>query len=384
MNRIISILFILPMFYYSSAQMKPAVALQWKIASELPAANGQQQALGIAGPIAGINNNVLIVGGGSNFPDAAPWQGGKKQYYSALYVFKKEKDSLLNSGKVFHLPFPLAYAANCSTPKGIVCAGGENETGISKKVWLLQWDEGAGNVIVNHLPDLPVAVTNASVACIGNKIYLAGGEMRDSVSAHFYYLNLNNTAMGWQALPPLPQSVSHAVMIAQNNDKHAGLYVIGGRKKTTSGISELYSSVYAFDCITNQWSQKQSLPYALSAGTGIWWKNNILLFGGDKGETFHKTEQLIAAISNEKDSVKKEELIQQKAALQSTHPGFSNEVLEYNVAANKWTKRGAIPFTVPVTTTAILWGNEVLVPGGEIKAGVRTPQILLCHLSSKE
>lgn len=384
MNRIIPLVFILLMFYSSSAQQTPAVSLQWEIAGRLPAANGQQHALGIAGPVAGIDKQVLIVGGGSNFPDAAPWQGGKKQYYNELYVFSKESDTLIRQDKVFHLPHSLAYSANCSTSKGIVCAGGENEECISNKVLLLHWDESAGNVIINYLPDLPVAVTNASVTCIGSNVYLAGGEMKDSASNHFYCLDLNNTAAGWQALPPLPQPLSHAVLVAQSNGKQTCLYIIGGRKKTTSGISELYSAVYEFDCATNKWAEKQSLPYALSAGTGISWKNNILLFGGDKGETFHKTEQLIAAINNEKDSVKKAALIQQKAALQSAHPGFSNAMLAYNIVEDKWTKIGTIPFTVPVTTTAIVWSNEVVIPGGEIRAGVRTPQILLGHLSLNE
>ena len=60
------------------------------------------------------------------------------------------------------------------------------------------------------------------------------------------------------------------------------------------------------------------MPYALSAGTGILYDaNNIILFGGDKGTVFHKTETLIAAINAEKDEVKKQELIKQKNKLQS-------------------------------------------------------------------
>lgn len=42
--------------------------------------------------------------------------------------------------------------------------------------------------------------------------------------------------------------------------------------------------------------------------------NNIILFGGDKGIVFNKTEKLIAAINAEKDPVKKQELIQKKQA----------------------------------------------------------------------
>lgn len=126
-----------------------------------------------------------------------------------------------------------------------------------------------------------------------------------------------------------------------------------------------------------------SLPYAISAGTG--WSDGdceILLFGGDAGKTFNRTEELILAISREDDPVKKKILNQQKAALQATHPGFSKEILRYDVCGDAWSVIGAMPCDVPVTTTAVVAGDdEVLIPSGEIKAGVRTPRILQGKIS---
>ncbi|MGN6402318.1 MAG: kelch repeat-containing protein [Flavisolibacter sp.] len=382
MNRLTTFLLsILMLFSFSSlAQKKQAIALQWKIAGELPAANGLTS-LGIAGPVAGVHNNVLIVGGGANFPYGMPWRGGAKKYYDDVFVFEKNKDSIVYTSQTFHLPFTLAYTANCSTPQGIVCAGGENAEGLSKKVMLLQWNEKAKDLAIKDLPDLPFAVTNASITYTNGLIYLAGGEIVHGVSNHFLSLDLNNIEGGWKQLPSLPRSVSHAVMVVQSNGHHNCIYLIGGRKKKENTPSDLYASVFQFDFTTNQWTEKKSLPYALSAGTGIATGNNsILLFGGDRGETFHKTELLITAINAEKDSVKKQQLIQQKAALQASHPGFSKEILLYNTIENKWMKDGCIPFHVPATTTAVMWGGDVIIPSGEIKAGVRTPQILMATL----
>ncbi len=102
------------------------------------------------------------------------------------------------------------------------------------------------------------------------------------------------------------------------------------------------------------------MPYELSAGTGVaFGSHSILLFGGDRGKTFHKTEELIAAINRETDQNKKEELIQEKAALQSSHPGFSHDVLLYDTNTDTWKTIGDIPYAVPATTTAVKWGNEV-------------------------
>ena len=85
---------------------------------------------------------------------------------------------------------------------------------------------------------------------------------------------------------------------------------------------------------------------------------------------------LIAAINNEKDESKKQELILQKNKLQLAHPGFSNEVLLYNIKTNIWKAIDTIPFATPVTTTAVKWKSSFFIPSGEIKAGVRSPNIL--------
>lgn len=346
--------------------------IEWKLAGEIPHTN-----VGVAGPVTGVNNNVFIIGGGSNFPDSMPWLGGKKKYYSQGYIFKKAKEDSLVYFKLFHLPYSVAYAANCSTPKGIVAAGGENETGISNKVLLLQWNEGSNDVIIKNLPELPFAVTNASITFYNNKVYLAGGETKDAVSDKFSMLDLNDTAKGWQQLPHLSYPVSHAVMVVQSNSVDTSIYLIGGRKKKDNGISDLYAYTFEFNLNKNKWRQKQSLPYALSAGTGVAaGENYIILFGGDKGETFHKTEEIIAAINKETNEVEKKQLIKEKARLQTAHPGFSKEVLIYNTIEDKWKVIDTMPFHAPATTSAIKWNDEIFIPCGEIKAGVRTPQIL--------
>lgn len=380
------LLFLLIMFFTVStyAQKAKGNAMHWKIAARLPALNAQPKSLGFAGPVAGVHENVLVIAGGANFPDAMPWSGGKKKYYDDVYVYLKNKKSITLYKKIFKLPSSIAYSANCSTSQGIIYAGGENENGISNKVFLLQWDAVNETVVTKNLPDLPVAVTNAAAGFHNDIVYIAGGETVSVAVDQFYCLDMNNMAAGWKPLPAIPKPVSHAVLITQSNADHASIYLTGGRKKNTSGISDLYSSFFKFDILKNQWEEKASLPYALSAGTGIAaGSNNILIFGGDKGETFHKTEKFIVAINSEKDGTEKAELIQQKNTLQSSHPGFSKEILMYNSESNEWAAAGCIPFDSPVTTTAVKWGDKVIIPSGEIRAGVRTPQILSAKLDPK-
>lgn len=367
------------------AQQPTSDTIEWTTAAELPAINGRAQALGVAGPVVGVTDNKLIVGGGANFPDSMPWLGGKKKYYNEVYAFEKDvKGRIQLYPQTFRLPNAIAYSASVSTPQGIVVAGGESDSGLSSKILLLHWNAEKKDIAIHQLPDLPQPVTNASIAADESVVYLAGGESGNGVSDQFYFLDLKKAEAGWQPLPSLPKPTSHAVLVVQSDgkDKDKGIYIIGGRKRNGNGISDLYASVYRFDIKHKKWSEKQSLPYALSAGTGMaYGLHCILLFGGDKGETFHKTEELIAAINTEKSETKKQQLIQQKAALQASHPGFSNQVLQYNTCTNEWKAVGIIPFPVPATTTAVKWENEVVIPSGEIRAGVRTPNILVGEMT---
>lgn len=359
------------------AQKTKVNSIQWRLAGTLPATNGEAKALGVAGPLAGVHNNVLIVAGGANFPGAMPWNGGKKKYYSDAYLFKKRGDSVVHF-KTLNLPFSIAYSAVHSTSQGVLSVGGENENGITDKVFLMQWNSTAETIALKDLPHLPFAVTNASATVHHNKVYVAGGERAADVSTDFLVLDLDNISSGWKKLSPLPKPVSHAVMVVQSNGKEDGIYLLGGRKRNPGSTSDLYSSVLQYNLETGNWSEGEDLPYALSAGTGTaTGDHHILLFGGDAGETFHKTEGLIAAISKETDEEKKKALNEEKATVQATHPGFCRQVFLYNTKKKQWQKLDCIPFELPVTTTAIQWNDEVLIPSGEVKAGVRTPQILM-------
>src|SRR5574338_440942 len=81
--------YLIGLFYISSISAQDSPTIKWSIAAELPPVNGLTKNPGLAGVIAGINRNLLLIGGGSNFAEGMPWQGGKKMYYDAIYILKK-------------------------------------------------------------------------------------------------------------------------------------------------------------------------------------------------------------------------------------------------------------------------------------------------------
>ncbi len=387
MKRYYYIICLLLMFIAETvvAQYPAEWSVQFSIAAILPPEEGKQSSVGYAGAVTGVHQNHLLIAGGANFPEAMPWQGGKKIYHAEVFVYHQEGGQIKLVQQNAKLPEAIAYSAVCSTSDGVIYVGGENENGISNKVWMLQWNQHKKEIHFITYPPLPIALTNAAATWVNNTIFVAGGETAQDASEQFFQLDLNNLSAGWKTLPVIPQAVSHTVLVGIAHEANPVLYLIGGRKKNTNGISSLYNQVYEFNINSNSWSAKSPLPYALSAGTGIWYNvDQIIVFGGDRGTVFSQVENLLAAIAVETDPAKKQVLINQKNQLQISHPGFSKEVLLYQAKTNQWQALTNIPYDTPVTTTAVKWNDAIFLPTGEIKAGVRSPQILKATIHPKK
>lgn len=363
-----------------TAQKKHNIIVDWEIAAMLPAKSNEQVSLGFAGAISGAHNGKVLVAGGANFPNTMPWMGGKKVYYDHVYIYEQIDGRLKIKNTTNLLPEPIAYSASVSSAFGIIYAGGESDTGLSNKAFIIKIINDS-SLEIKVLPNLPIATTNAALAIVNDKLYLAGGESTNGTSDQLIVLDLNDLQAGWQKLPSIPIALSHAVIASQHISFHDKLYLLGGRQKTPSGISELFSNIFAFDISTNTWNKKAQLPYSLSAGTGIAINNEqIVLLGGDKGATFHKVETLIAEIGKETDEQKKLVLNEKKVQLQASHPGFSNEMLLYDSIKDTCISIGVIPFNVPVTTNLFKQHNQLFITSGEVRAGVRAPYILSAKL----
>jgi N-acetylneuraminic acid mutarotase len=337
--------------------------IEWTVVATLPSADGIDEQPGLAGPVTGIIDNRLIVAGGANFPDGMPWRSAKKVYHDEMYLFEKKNGQIVNATvSKQKLPQPIAYCANVMTSDGLVYIGGENEHGISDKVVLVKYKTAPNEFDFSDLPSLPLPLTNLAAAYNDDIIYVAGGNSKDGTSDQFFSLDLSSGSAGWQSLPDIPVKISFAVMTIQSDGDHNCIYLIGGRRKNSNGISDIFNTVYQFDINDKHWRQKQSLPYAVSAGTGIAIDSNyILLFGGDKGETFSKEEKLSSSIRNETDEQKNKILVKEKIALLDAHPGFTSDVLLYNTITDTWKKTNPLPPGSPVTTTAIKWGEDIIM-----------------------
>lgn len=373
----------------SQAQTSAGGGLCWSVCAGLPPAVEGHPNPGVAGPFAGVSGDVLLIAGGANFPNGKPWEGRKKAYTDDVYIMKKGPEGSYSCRRAehFRLPEKIAYGASVTTPAGVLCIGGETASGYSDKVFLLSWNAGEQAGSIRQLPPLPQALANAGAVAIGSRIYVVGGENEVRALAGIYCLDLDAASLVWESLPPLPIAVSHTVAVTLSGEARPGVYVIGGRSKTDSGISDLHSTVFRFDVSGRSWSRLADIRDGrgvinLSAANAVAFDGRILVIGGDRGDIFRRIEVYNARIAAAKSDSVRTRYSREKLRLLLDHPGFSNAVLEYDVQTTAWREIGTLPGDAPVTTTAVLWEGDVFIPCGEIRPGVRTTAIwkgIICN-----
>lgn len=383
-NILITLFFLSAIISFSFGQASDGKnLLQWESVATFPIQDGFDAPMGYAGMFVGKHREVAIFAGGANFPEALPWEGGQKKWWNKIYILKKDNGEYRWISNTYQLPKNLGYGASVSTDDGLILMGGENESGPQKEVYRLQWDKEKQQLNIENLPDLPLPLTHASAAYLNGRIYLAGGVSEIS-SGRFLSMDLKAEKLQWEDLPTWPGSArSHTALVAQTSGEYEKLYLLGGRKKGESGISDVFADVFQFNPRTKKWKdlgqikdgdgtvQPLSAFAAKAAGSG-----HILIFGGVTPDPFNQLETIAHELGIDEISASKEDsLIHLRDYILNLHPGFSKKVLAFHTVTKAWTTLDELPFEAPVDTYAVQYDDAMLLPSGEIYPGKRSPQI---------
>lgn len=316
--------------------------LRWEQLAPLPDAHG------FAGAFAGVSGGALLVAGGANFPDHKPWEGGAKVWHDRVFALERPDGAWREVGK---LPSPLGYGASVSHERGLVCIGGSNARGHSESVRILRYAKS--RLEMEPLPDLPQPCANMSGALVGQTIYVAGGigtptatQAMDSL----FSLDLSSTKPAWRRLEPLPAPGRMFAVAGAHGDS---FYVFGGAALKAgpdgSPLREWLRDAYRYTP-GKGWKRLADLPRpAVAAPSPAPVLNGrLLVLGGDDGT--------------------------QVNSLPTAHKGFPREMLAYDPKADRWTSIGEGPFSL-VTTPAVEWSGRLVVPGGEVRPGIRSTEV---------
>ncbi len=315
----------------------------WKQLPSIPDVHG------FAGAYAGVAGGALLVAGGANFPDRPPWEGGTKTWYDHVFVLERNVEAWREVGR---MPKPGGYGVAITTGEELLLVGGGDAHANFEDVWLVRRKKDGG-VVFEPRPRLPRPLAMAAGACVGRTIYIAGG-IDSPAATHAQHgvlaLDLDSPTANWREIPPCPGPER---ILATAGALKDGFYLFGGAQLVPDGTGKIRRE-WLRDawCYTaaGGWKRLANLPRAAVAAPGPapTCGGRLLVVGGDDGA--------------------------QVNAAPLTHTGFPRSVLGYDPVADNWTVVGEVPFSL-VTTTAVVWAGQLVIPGGEARPGVRSTAV---------
>ncbi len=314
-----------------------AADLQWSPLPALPDARG------FAGSFAGVVDGALMVAGGTHFTDKMPWKGGTKVWYDTLFALEQPGGAWKVAGK---LPKANGYGVSLTTPAGWIILGGGNATEHFREVFWVNKDA--------KLPPLPKPCAFMCGCESESVIYIAGGIETPAATtalSTFWSLDLKQADAKWQELPPCPGKARILGCMAAVNGV---VHLFGGAAlhagKDGKPEREWLNDAWCYAPATG-WKKLPEMPRVAVAAPNPApvMDGRIYILGGDDGAhvNFEPKEK---------------------------HPGFPRSSLIFDVKTQTWSQAGEVPFSL-VTTNAVRWHEQIVVPGGEARPGVRSPQV---------
>ncbi len=327
--------------------------LAWRELAAVP------DALGVAAPFAGVDQNILLVGGGANFPERPPWEGGAKVWHDRVWALEQPEGAWREVGR---LPRPLGYGVSFTTAEGVICVGGSDAQQHFADVFRLSLRDG--KLHTETLPPLPQPVANACGAMLGKTLYVAGGltsPQATSTLKTFYALDLSAAKPQWEALEPWPGPPR---MLAVAAAQDGAFFLLSGTDLAAGPegqpVRRYLTDGYRFQP-GRGWRPVAESPHPLVAAPSpapAVGPAHVLVMSGDDGS-----------------KVNFQPLAQ--------HPGFPSTVLAYHTLANTWTAVGETP-APRVTSPVVNWNNAWVVISGEQRPGVRSPQVWSLQVGSRK
>jgi len=320
---------------------------------------------GVSACYCGVINGYLYIAGGCNFPDKPVAEGGKKRFYKAIYAAKLNAEGdRLEWKAVGQMPQPAAYGVSVTYENSLIFVGGNNETGgLTTAIRLRPTATGMQQ---EALPSLPHALDNMAGAVVGHILYVVGGNCEGVATQKVWSLDLRNTAKeGWKEEPSIPGIARVQPIAAALAGGLLGVWG-GFAPKTDSKAAQLAMNGASYNAGCGTWT---ALPVPTDAiGEEVFTggataiatpQKGVVVVGGVNKDVF------LAAINKLPEGY----LLHEPEWYR-----FNNRVLCYRDGA--WTQLFQHPSVARAGCALAYWDGWVYVVGGELKPGIRTPEIV--------
>ncbi len=320
---------------------------------------------GVSACYCGVINGYLYIAGGCNFPDKPVAEGGKKRFYKAIYAAKLNAEgNRLEWKTVGQMPQPAAYGVSVTYENSLIFVGGNNETGgLTTAIRLRPTATGMQQ---EALPCLPHALDNMAGAVVGHILYVVGGNCEGVATQKVWSLDLKNTAKeGWKEEPSIPGIARVQPIAAALAGDLLGVWG-GFAPKTDSKAAQLAMNGASYNAGCGTWT---ALPVPTDALC-----EEVFTGGATAIATPQKGVVVVGGVNKDVFLAAINKLPEGYLLHEPEWYRFNNRVLCYRDGA--WTQLLQHPSVARAGCALAYWDGWVYVVGGELKPGIRTPEIV--------
>ena len=320
---------------------------------------------GVSACYCGVINGYLYIAGGCNFPDKPVAEGGKKRFYKAIYAAKLNAEgNRLEWKTVGQMPQPAAYGVSVTYENSLILVGGNNETGgLTTAIRLRPTATGMQQ---EALPSLPHALDNMAGAVVGHTLYVVGGNCEGVATQKVWSLDLKNTAKeGWKEEPSIPGIARVQPIAAALAGGLLGVWG-GFAPKTDSKAAQLAMNGTSYNAGCGTWT---ALPVPTDA-----LGEEVFTGGATAIATPQKGVVVVGGVDKDVFLAAINKLPEGYLLHEPEWYRFNNRVLCYRDGA--WTQLLQHPSVARAGCALAYWDGWVYVVGGELKPGIRTPEIV--------
>ena len=320
---------------------------------------------GVSACYCGVINGYLYIAGGCNFPDKPVAEGGKKRFYKAIYAAKLNAEgNRLEWKTVGQMPQPAAYGVSVTYENSLIFVGGNNETGgITTAIRLRPTATGMQQ---EALPSLPHALDNMAGAVVGHILYVVGGNCEGVATQKVWSLDLKNTAKeGWKEEPSIPGIARVQPIAAALAGDLLGVWG-GFAPKTDSKAAQLAMNGASYNAGCGTWT---ALPVPTDA-----LGEEVFTGGATAITTPQKGVVVVGGVNKDVFLAAINKLPEGYLLHEPEWYRFNSRVLCYRDGT--WTQLLQHPSVARAGCTLAYWDSWVYVVGGELKPGIRTPEIV--------
>lgn len=309
-------------------------------------------------------DNSLYIAGGCNFPGVPAAEGGSKRYYKGIY--KSNIGDGYKWEKAGELPQPSAYGVSVQKGNKWYIAGGMNEQNSLNTTYCITI--GKEEITTDTLAPLPCAIDNAA-GCITaeNILYIAGGNADGKASARLFALNLNTPGAEWEEVAQMPTPRVQPVCAATGNN----VSIWGGFCPGDASNAKVYTDGIIYEKATDSHRALGATcadgdTITLSGGAATATDNNhIYATGGVNKDIF------LDAISGNYKLIDRARYMTQPAEWYR----FNSKLLRYDTKKEQWSLVTDDKKFARAGALLLNHNEELIYIGGELKPGIRTPQI---------